>query len=162
MKKFFNLKLVVFLIFGIIVSGSFALNYMKISKDFEKNYEVSEFKFQLNKEIEENPNFLKETFDIPNDTELTDEKVKELSDISKQKSYKYIVYISVVITILIVAVLFFPLMAFVLPFITSNSAFKKYKMSEEDFKGSKDYFRDTLTKKETLIFFLFFFFIILP
>ncbi len=144
MKKIFNIKFIVFIVFGIIVSTTFAANYVKIYKDFENSYSLSEFRFHLNEEIEENPNFLEENFDIPNDTELTDEKVTELSNIAKKKSYKYIIYISLVITILIVAVLFFPVMVFVLPFFTSNAAFKKYKLSEEDFKGSKDYYRDTL------------------
>ncbi len=143
-EKLLNIKVIVFLVFGAIVSMTFASNYVKIAKDLERNYDLAEFRFQLNKEIEENPNFLEETFDIPNDTKLTDEKVTELANISKKKSYKYIVYISLVISLLIVAVLFFPLMIFVLPIFTSSSAFKKYKLSEEDFKGSKDYFRDTL------------------
>ena len=146
MKKFFNLKIIVYVVFGLLISGSFALNFVKVSRGIEQNYDISEFKFQLNKEIEANPNFLEETFDIPNDTELTDEKIEELSEIAKQRSYKYVIFISVVITLLIVAVLFVPIMVFVLPFFTSNSAFKKYKLSEEDFKGSKDYFRDTLNE----------------
>ncbi len=143
MKNKLSGKAWVFLIFFAIFAVIYGFVFMKLTADFEKQG-LPEFKVELEEEIAENPNFLEETFDIPNDTELTNEKLEELMPIVKKKAYIGCALMGFFIALLIYVVLVVPIMFFVLPIITSNSAYKKYKLNKDDFNKSKDYFRDVL------------------
>ena len=143
MKKKLSFKAWVFLIFFAIFAVIYAFVFMRLTADFEKQG-LPEFKVELEEEIAENPNFLEETFDIPNDTELTNEKLEELLPIAKKMAYLGCALMGFFIALLIYVVLVVPIMFFVLPIFTSNAAYKKYKLNKDDFNKSKDYFRDVL------------------
>ena len=143
MKKRISGKGWVFLFFIACFSVIYAFVFMKLSDDL-RNESLTEFREEINEAIEEDPNFLEEAFDIPNDTELTDEKLEELKPIAVKKAYLGIALVGFFIALIIYIVTVVPIAFFVLPIFTSNSAFKKYKLNKDDFNKSKDYFRDIL------------------
>ncbi len=143
MKKRLSFKAWVFLIFFAIFAVIYGFVFMKLTAEL-RDESLAEFRVEMEEAIEEEPNFLEEAFDIPNDTELTDEKLEELKPIAMKKAYLGIALMGFFIALLIYIVTVVPIAFFILPIFTSNHAFKKYKLNKDDFNKSKDYFRDVL------------------
>lgn len=110
-------------------------------KETNEIYEYNNFKNSLVEQIEENPTYFKDNYNIETKEQLTSQIVDDIYSKSKVGRYIFIIFASIPMTIFGSIIIFSPI--FIIMSILRK--YRKYRLSIDDFKKNTGYYRDLLS-----------------
>lgn len=126
--------------FLIVATFIFLRVGIALYNDTKEMYDHNSFKEEFKVEYEKNPEIFQKEFGISSIEDITDEKVDKLISLSEKYRYLFIGVTSLFVSLIGTTLLFIP----VFIILSIRKKYHKYRLSSDEFKTNKEYYRDLL------------------